>query len=71
MNEEKLKSCGNPMLCLDTELSLAFQISINHINEPGEVTGLSKRSQQHCFINVGAGYKELWLASSSTLTRKQ
>lgn len=68
MSDEKLKSCGNPMLCLDpTAFSLAFQISINHVNEPVEVGGENKRSLRHCFANVGACCKELWLVSSSTL----
>lgn len=59
------------MLCLDlTAFSLDSQISINHVNEPGD-SGKNKRSLRQCLANVVAGYKELWLLSSSALTRKQ
>lgn len=60
------------MLRLDpTAFPLAPQISINHVNEPGEVSGKNKRSLRQCFANVVAGYKELWLVSSAALTGKQ
>lgn len=55
------------MLCLDPDaLPLAFQITIDHANEPEEVGGKikNKRSPGNCFAHVG----QPWLLSSAALT---
>lgn len=50
VSNEKLKSCGNPMLCLEpAAFPLTFQISINHLNEPEEVSGKKQEITETLF----------------------
>ena len=66
MNDEELKGCGNPVLCLETAaFSLVSQKSMNHVNEPGGGTKTRDHRGDVVLPMLIHIIKSSWLVSSS------